>query len=91
MNDNNKTIEKYFYDKFDIMQMYDCSETIALGYIRAIRETCGGGKLSKGKVLPSELEYWQTLIPVKEVKQNDKIQAQSRGLRILENKPWKYR
>lgn len=73
------------------MQMYDCSETIALGYIRAIRETCGGGKLSKGKVLPSELEYWQTLIPVKEVKQNDKIQAQSRGLRILENKPWKYR
>lgn len=90
MNDN-KEEKKYFYDKFDIMQMYDCSETIALGYIRAIRETCGGGKLAKGKVLPSELEYWQTLIPVKEVKQNDKIQAQSRGLRILENKPWKYR
>ena len=54
--------EKLYYDKYDIMKMYDCGINTAIGYLRAIKAVCGGGKLGKGKVLPCELEHWQNYL-----------------------------
>jgi len=44
----------------DIMARYGVGIVKARYIIREIRKTCGGGKLGAGKVLPSELEYWET-------------------------------
>lgn len=48
----------------DIMVRYGCKETAARNIIRSIRAACGGGKLPRGKVLISELEYWENT-PIK--------------------------
>jgi hypothetical protein len=52
-------MEKAYYDKFDIMARYDVSINIAMKIIREIKSLNGGGVLVKGKVLPSELSYWE--------------------------------
>ena len=46
----------------DIMARYGVGRTRALEIIRGIRSVCGGGKLGSGKVLPSEVVYWESLI-----------------------------
>lgn len=46
----------------DIMARYGIGETRAYQIIRAIRQVCGGGKLGQGKVLPSEVAYWESLV-----------------------------
>ena len=46
----------------DIMVRYGVQETKARAILRAIRSVCGGGKLGQGRVLPSELLYWESLI-----------------------------
>ena len=43
----------------DIMLRYGCSKSKAYDYIRAIRAACNGGKLSQGRVLIAEAEYWE--------------------------------
>lgn len=69
-----KAEEKLYYNKYDIMKMYDCSVNTAMGYLRAIKSVCGGGMLAKGKVLPCELEYWQNYL--KEVEERKRNNAQ---------------
>ena len=49
----------------DIKPRYRCGETRARAIVRSIRACCGGGKLPRGKVLASELAYWESL-PIKE-------------------------
>ena len=46
----------------DIMVRYGVQETKARAILRAIRSVCGGGKLGQGRVLPSEVLYWESLI-----------------------------
>ena len=46
----------------DIMVRYGVQETKARAILRAIRSVCGGGKLGQGRVLPSEVVYWESLI-----------------------------
>ncbi len=46
----------------DIMARYGIGQSKAYGIIRAIRSVCGGGKLGQGKVLPSEVLYWESLV-----------------------------
>lgn len=50
---------QYYYDKYDIMSRYDVCEANAIAIIRSIRHYNGGGKLPKGKILPSELNAWE--------------------------------
>ena len=52
----------------DIMRRYAVGRTRALEIIRGIRSVCGGGKLGSGKVLPSEVLYWESLIIKKNVR-----------------------
>ena len=40
----------------------------ARSIIRGIRSVCGGGKLGEGKVLPSEVIYWENLIDQRKVR-----------------------
>ena len=51
---------KMYLDKFDIAKRYDISINVALGIIRAIRFFNGGGALPRGKILPRELENWES-------------------------------
>ena len=51
--------EVTFLDKYAIAERYDVGLNKALDIIRVIRETCGGGSLPAGKVLPSEVAYWE--------------------------------
>lgn len=44
----------------DIMARYGCGESSARNIIRSIRAACGGGLLPRGKVLASELHYWES-------------------------------
>lgn len=60
--------DKPYLDFSDIMARYQVGKSNALVIIRSIRTCCGGGKLPKGKVLPSELEYWESLPIKKEVR-----------------------
>ena len=53
-------ISKAYIDKFDIMKRYNVSSNIALGIIRAVRFFNGGGALPRGKILPRELENWES-------------------------------
>lgn len=46
----------------DIMERYGVGQVKAYQIIRAIRSVCGGGKLGSGKVLPSEVKYWESLV-----------------------------
>ncbi|MBE6547953.1 MAG: hypothetical protein E7667_03620 [Ruminococcaceae bacterium] len=46
----------------DIMKRYCVGQAKAYQIIRAIRSVCGGGKLGQGKVLPSEVRYWESLV-----------------------------
>ena len=48
----------------DIMERYHCKEASARRIVRSIRAACGGGKLPRGMVLASELEYWEST-PIK--------------------------
>lgn len=56
MSDNRKA----YLDKFDISRRYDVSLNVALGIVRAIRFFNGGGALPRGKILPRELENWES-------------------------------
>lgn len=55
--DGNK---KMYLDKHDIAKRYDVSLNVALGIVRAIRFFNGGGALPRGKILPRELENWES-------------------------------
>ena len=46
----------------DIMARYGVGIGKARCIIRGIRAVCGGGKLGEGKVLPSEVLYWESLV-----------------------------
>ena len=46
----------------DIMERYGIGQAKAYQIIRSIRSVCGGGKLGQGKVLPSEVRYWESLV-----------------------------
>lgn len=52
----------------DLMVRYGVKETKARSILRAIRSVCGGGKLCQGKVLPSEVVYWESLVVKKTVR-----------------------
>lgn len=52
----------------DIMVRYGVQETKARAILRGIRSVCGGGKLGSGKVLPTEVLYWESLIIKKNVR-----------------------
>ena len=54
-----KNGEKAYLDMYDIAARYGCGTSKAYSYIRAIRAYNGGGALSAGKVLLSEVEYWE--------------------------------
>ena len=54
---------KHYYDKYDIMLRYDVCEANAIAIIRGIRHYNGGGRLPKGKILPSELDAWENPNP----------------------------
>ena len=52
----------------DIMARYGVGIGKARSIIRGIRSVCGGGKLGEGKVLPSEVIYWENLIDQRKVR-----------------------
>lgn len=52
----------------DIMNRYCCGINRAKTIICSVRACCGGGKLPKGKILASELAYWESLPIKKEVR-----------------------
>ena len=52
----------------DIMRRYAVGKDKAYSIIRGIRSVCGGGKLGSGKVLPSEVFYWESLVETKKVR-----------------------
>jgi len=59
--------EKAYLDKSDIMNRYDCGINKAKSIIKSIKEA-SGGVLGKGKVLPSEIEYWERKIIERKMK-----------------------
>ena len=52
----------------DIMERYGVGVGKARSIIRGIRSVCGGGKLGEGKVLPSEVLYWESLVDSRTVR-----------------------
>lgn len=52
----------------DIMVRYGVQETKARAILRGIRSVCGGGKLGQGRVLPSEVLYWESLLDARKVR-----------------------
>ena len=52
----------------DIMARYSVGIGKARNIIRGIRSVCGGGKLGEGKVLPSEVRYWESLVDKRTVR-----------------------
>lgn len=52
----------------DIMVRYGVKETKARAILRGIRSVCGGGKLGQGRVLPSEVLYWESLVDARTVR-----------------------
>ena len=60
--------DKAYLDTEDIMKRYDVGINAAQGIIRSIRAMCGGGKLGKGKVLPSEVAYWESEVDKRRVR-----------------------
>lgn len=55
-------------DYKDIQARYGVGVTNAREIIRGIRSVCGGGKLPTGKVLPSEVKYWEGLVDKRTVR-----------------------
>ncbi|MEE1048043.1 MAG: hypothetical protein U0M60_11540 [Clostridia bacterium] len=55
-------------DYKDIQARYGVGITNAREIIRGIRSVCGGGKLPAGKVLPSEVKYWEGLVDKRTVR-----------------------
>lgn len=55
-------------DYKDIQARYGVGITNAREIIRGIRSVCGGGKLPTGKVLPSEVKYWESLVDKRTVR-----------------------
>ncbi len=55
-------------DYKDIQARYGVGVTNAREIIRGIRSVCGGGKLPAGKVLPSEVKYWEGLVDKRTVR-----------------------
>lgn len=53
---------KVYFDKYDIMERYGCGLNKAIDIIRAVKIKCGEDKLGKGKILKSELEYWESYV-----------------------------
>ena len=53
-------VKKAYINKFDIMERYNVSSNVALGIIRTIKFFNGGGALPQGKILPRELENWES-------------------------------
>ena len=51
----------------DIQARYGVGIVKAREIIRGIRSVCGGGKLGEGKVLPSEVLYWESLVDTRRV------------------------
>lgn len=71
---NEQKHEVKFYDKYSIGERYGVGITKAGEIIRAIKATVGDDCFPvKGKVLPSELEYWEKkyhhMTPVSEQKE----------------------
>lgn len=52
----------------DIQVRYGVGIVKAREIIRGIRSVCGGGKLGEGKVLPSEVRYWESLVDTRQVR-----------------------
>lgn len=52
----------------DIMARYGVGVSKARNIIRGVRSVCGGGKLGEGKVLPSEVRYWESLVETRRVR-----------------------
>ena len=52
-------MEKAFFTVADIAERYGCGTSKAYSIIRGIRDFNGGGALPLGKVLPSELKFWE--------------------------------
>ena len=59
---------KAYMDVNDIMRRYACGMNKARGIIRSIRSVCGGGRLGCGKVLPSEVAYWEEQVDKRQVR-----------------------
>lgn len=59
---------KVALDYKDIMARYGVCVSKAREIIRGIRSVCGGGKLGAGKVLPSEVVYWESLVDNRRVR-----------------------
>ena len=59
---------KIALDYKDIMVRYGVQETKARAILRGIRSVCGGGKLGQGRVLPSEVLYWESLLDTRKVR-----------------------
>jgi hypothetical protein len=55
-------------DYKDIQARYGVGVVKAREIIRGIRSVCGGGKLGEGKVLPSEVIYWEGLVDTRRVR-----------------------
>ena len=51
----------------DIQSRYGVGIVKARDIIRGIRSVCGGGKLGEGKVLPSEVVYWESLVDTRKI------------------------
>lgn len=51
--------KRAYLDKYDIMRRYDVGMNKALCIMRGIQEFNGGGALGKGRILRTELEYWE--------------------------------
>lgn len=52
----------------DIMNRYGVGTGKAREIIRGIRSVCGGGKLGEGRVLPTEVLYWESLVDTRTVR-----------------------
>ena len=52
----------------DMMERYGVGVSKARNIIRGIRSVCGGGKLGEGRVLPSEVLYWESLVDARQVR-----------------------
>lgn len=52
----------------DMKVRYGVGTNKARDIIRGIRRICGGGKLGEGKVLPSEVRYWESLVDKRTVR-----------------------
>ena len=55
-------MEKAYITKTDIQDRFGVGINKAGEIMRDIRRACNGGKLGAGKVLPAELEYWESLV-----------------------------